>query len=55
MKGAITGGLLLGAMETFGAGFVSSAYKDAFAFLILLLVLFVRPTGLFGEEEIKRV
>jgi branched-chain amino acid transport system permease protein len=55
MKGAVLGGLLLGAMETFGAGFVSSAYKDAFAFLILLLVLFIRPTGLFGKEEIKRV
>ena len=53
--GAVLGGLLLGAMETFGAGFVSSAYKDAFAFLILLLVLFIRPTGLFGKEEVKRV
>ncbi|MGW8224045.1 MAG: branched-chain amino acid ABC transporter permease, partial [Syntrophobacteria bacterium] len=30
-------------------------YKDAFAFLILLLVLFIRPTGLFGKEEVKRV
>jgi branched-chain amino acid transport system permease protein len=47
--------LLLGTLESFGAGFVSSAYKDAFAFLVLLLVLFVRPTGLFGREEIKRV
>jgi branched-chain amino acid transport system permease protein len=55
MKGAVLGGLLLGAMESFGAGFVSSAYKDAFAFLILLLVLFIRPAGLFGKEEIKRV
>ncbi|MES0396260.1 MAG: branched-chain amino acid ABC transporter permease [Syntrophobacteria bacterium] len=55
MKGAIVGGLLLGILESFGAGFVSSAYKDAFAFLVLLLVLFVRPTGLFGKEEVKRV
>jgi branched-chain amino acid transport system permease protein len=56
MKGAIVGGLLLGTLESFGgAGFVSSAYKDAFAFLVLLLVLFVRPTGLFGKEEVKRV
>jgi branched-chain amino acid transport system permease protein len=55
MKGAIVGGLLLGTLESLGAGFVSSAYKDAFAFLVLLLVLFVRPTGLFGKEEIKRV
>jgi branched-chain amino acid transport system permease protein len=55
MKGAIVGGLLLGILESLGAGFVSSAYKDAFAFLVLLLVLFVRPTGLFGKEEVKRV
>ena len=55
MKGAIVGGLLLGTLESFGAGLVSSAYKDAIAFLVLLLVLFVRPTGLFGKEEIKRV
>lgn len=55
MKGAIVGGLLLGTLESFGAGLVSSAYKDAIAFLVLLLVLFVRPTGLFGKEEVKRV
>jgi len=55
MRGAVVGGLLLGTMESFGAGFISSAYKDAFAFMILLLVLFVRPTGLFGKEAVKRV
>ena len=55
MRGAVIGGLLLGTLESVGAGFISSAYKDAFAFLILLLVLFIRPAGLFGKEEIKRV
>jgi len=55
MRGAVIGGLLLGAAESFGAAFISSAYKDAFAFMILLLVLFVRPTGLFGKEAVKRV
>jgi branched-chain amino acid transport system permease protein len=55
MRGAVVGGLLLGTLESFSAGFVSSAYKDAFAFIILLLVLFIRPTGLFGKEEVKRV
>ena len=42
-------------METFVAAYVSSAYKDAFAFLILLLVLFVAPRGLFGEKISERV
>ena len=46
--GAVAGGLILGVLESLGAGLVSSAYKDAIAFVIMLLILFVRPTGLFG-------
>lgn len=53
--GAAAGGLVLGVLESFGAGMISSAYKDAFAFIILLLLLFVRPSGLFGKAEVKRV
>jgi branched-chain amino acid transport system permease protein len=53
--GAVAGGLLLGVLESFGAGFISSAYKDAIAFLILLAILFVRPAGLFGTVRIRRV
>jgi len=55
MRGAVVGGLLLGTLESLGAGFISSAYKDAFAFLVLLLVLFIRPSGLLGKGEIRRV
>lgn len=47
--GAILGGLLLGLLESLGAGYVSSAYKDVIAFVVLLLVLFLRPTGLLGK------
>lgn len=55
MPGAILGGLLLGVMESLAAGMVSSAYKNAVAFIILLLVLFIRPSGLLGEAEAERV
>ena len=53
--GAVLGGLLLGVLEALGAGFISSAYKDAFAFLVLLAILFVKPAGLFGAEPAKRL
>ena len=53
--GAAAGGLILGVLESFGAGFISSAYKDAFAFVVLLLLLFVKPTGLFGGPKSDRV
>lgn len=46
--GAIVGGLILGVLESLGAGLISSAYKDAIAFVVLLLILFIRPSGLFG-------
>jgi branched-chain amino acid transport system permease protein len=55
IPGAIVGALFLGVMETFVAAYVSSAYKDAFAFLILILVLFVAPRGLFGEKISEKV
>lgn len=53
--GAAAGGVILGVLESLGAGFISSAYKDALAFVILLVLLFVKPSGLFGRKEIKRV
>jgi len=53
--GAAAGGLILGVLEAFGAGLVSSAYKDAITFIILLALLFARPTGLFGARSADRV
>ncbi len=55
MFGCVVGGLLLGVMEAMGAGLVSSAYKDMIAFVILLLVLFIKPSGLLGLGEVERV
>jgi branched-chain amino acid transport system permease protein len=53
--GAVVGGLLLGLLEAFAAGYVSSNYKDAIAFLVILAVLFAMPQGLFGRAKIDRV
>jgi branched-chain amino acid transport system permease protein len=53
--GAVAGGLLIGLLKAFAAGYVSSAYKDAVAFLVILAVLFARPQGLFGRARPERV
>jgi branched-chain amino acid transport system permease protein len=53
--GAILGGVILGLLESLGAGLVSSQYKDAIAFFVLLLVLFLKPTGIMGYGEAERV
>lgn len=53
--GVIVGGVLLGIIEQMCAGLISSSYKDAVAFVIILLVLFIRPSGLFGQRAVDRV
>lgn len=53
--GAVAGGLIVGLLESFGAGYLSSAYKDAIAFVVILAVLFVMPQGLFGRASVERV
>ncbi|KRE20640.1 ABC transporter permease [Bosea sp. Root483D1] len=53
--GALVGGLLLGLIEAFTAGYISSVYKDAVAFVLILAILFVRPQGLFGRKAMDRV
>jgi branched-chain amino acid transport system permease protein len=53
--GAVAGGLLLGLLEAFAAGYLSSQYKDAVAFIVILLVLLVVPRGLLGKPSVERV
>ncbi|MCL5045358.1 MAG: branched-chain amino acid ABC transporter permease [Actinobacteria bacterium] len=55
IPGAMLGGILLGVLETLGAGYVSTAWKDALAFVILILILILRPTGLLGERVAEKV
>jgi branched-chain amino acid transport system permease protein len=52
--GAVAGGFILGILEALGVGVVSAGYKDAIAFVILLLVLFLRPVGLLGAKVVTR-
>jgi len=53
--GAIAGGLILGVAEALTAGYVSSSYKDAVPFVLILLILFFRPQGMFGKKLAERV
>jgi len=50
IEGAMIGGIMLGVLEIFTVGYLSSAYRDAIAFAVLFLVLMIRPNGLFGES-----
>lgn len=53
--GAVLGGLLLGLLEAFSAGYLTSHFKDAVAFVVLLAILFGRPSGLLGRAHIEKV
>ena len=53
--GAVVGGLVLGLLEAFAAGYLSSQYKDAVAFIVILAVLFMMPQGMFGSSKVERV
>ncbi len=55
IPGAMFGGLILGVVEMLASAYLSTAWKDVFVFLILILVLIFRPTGLFGEKVAEKV
>lgn len=53
--GAVVGGLMVGIVEAMAAGYISSAYKDAVPFVLILAILFFMPRGLFGAKVTDRV
>ncbi|MGH7951230.1 MAG: branched-chain amino acid ABC transporter permease [Limisphaerales bacterium] len=55
LPGAALGGVIIGVTETLVAGYISSTYRDAIAFGILILILLVKPSGLLGKKEIEKV
>ena len=55
MPGAVVGGLVIGVIEAFVGGSQFSSYRDAIAFVILIVILLVRPSGLFGRYEPEKV
>jgi branched-chain amino acid transport system permease protein len=55
IPGAMLGGFLLGLIENFGASYISSVYKDAFAFVVLIIMLILRPAGLLGQKAVDKV
>jgi len=55
IPGAMFGGILLGLVESLSAGYISSEYKDAYAFIILIIILLIKPSGLFGGSHEEKV
>jgi branched-chain amino acid transport system permease protein len=55
VRGAMLGGLLIGLIEFFGAQYVSTDYRDVYVFLVLILVLLIRPRGLLGSKVVEKV
>ncbi len=55
IPGAVAGGFLIGIIESLGAGYISSGYRDAYAFIIMIVILIFRPSGIFGAKHIDKV
>ena len=55
LPGSMLGGIIVGLSETFGASYISSGYRDAIAFAILIIVLLVKPSGIFGKASAEKM
>jgi branched-chain amino acid transport system permease protein len=55
LPGAALGGVIIGVTETLVSGYISSTYRDAIAFGVLILILLIKPSGLLGKKEVEKV
>lgn len=55
IPGAVAGGFIIGILESLGAGYISSDYRDAYAFIVMIIILAIRPAGLLGAKHIDKV
>lgn len=55
LPGAVLGGFIMGIVECLGSGYISTGYQDAYAFLVLFVILFLRPSGILGAKYIDKV
>lgn len=55
LPGAALGGIIIGTVETLVAAYVSSTYRDAIAFTVLILILLIKPSGLLGKKDVEKV
>lgn len=55
IPGAVLGGFLIGIVEVLGSTYISSGYRDGFAFIIMIIILIIRPIGLLGKKQQEKV
>ena len=55
LPGAMIGGVIIGILEALGASYISSAYRNAIAFIVLIVIILIKPSGLLGKKQIEKV
>ena len=53
--GSFFGGILFGLAETFAGGYISTGFKEAIGYIVIVIILLIKPTGLFGKKKAKKV